>query len=67
MYNWLVFLHVVSALGFMMAHGVSVSVAFALRRERHPERVRALLGLSADTYGCPEVWLRTKEETQWQK
>jgi hypothetical protein len=51
MYNWLVFLHVVSALGFMMAHGVSVSVAFALRRERHSERVRALLELSANSIG----------------
>lgn len=51
MYNWLVFLHVASVLSFMMAHGVSASVAFALRRERHPERVRALLELSANSYG----------------
>lgn len=51
MYNWLVYIHVAGALGFMMAHGVSASVAFALRRERHPERVRALLELSANSYG----------------
>lgn len=51
MYNWLVYIHVAGALGFMMAHGVSASVAFALRGERHPERVRALLELSANSYG----------------
>jgi hypothetical protein len=51
MYSWLVFLHLAGALGFMMAHGASASVAFALRRERNPERVRSLLELSADSYG----------------
>ncbi len=50
MYPWLVYLHVAAALGFMMAHGVSASVAFALRRERRLERVRALLELSANSY-----------------
>jgi hypothetical protein len=51
LYNWIVYVHVASALGFVMAHGVSASVAFALRRERTPERVRALLELSANSYG----------------
>lgn len=50
MYPWLVFLHVASSLGFMMAHGVSASVAFALRGERSSERVRILLELSASSY-----------------
>jgi len=57
MYNWLVFLHVASVLSFMMAHGVSASVAFALRRERNPERVRALLELSANSYGLMYISL----------
>jgi len=51
MYNWLVYLHVAGTLGFMMAHGASASAAFALRRERNIERVRALLELSANSYG----------------
>lgn len=56
-YNWLVFLHVVGVLSFMLAHGVSVSVAFALRHERHTERVRALLELSANSYGLMYISL----------
>lgn len=34
MYPWLVLLHVLGVFGFLMAHGVSVGVAFALRQER---------------------------------
>ena len=51
MYPWLVLLHVIGVFGFLMAHGVSAGVAFALRRERHFERMRALLELSASSYG----------------
>jgi hypothetical protein len=50
-YPWIVFLHVASALGFVMAHGVSVAAAFALLRQREPARVRALLELSAGSIG----------------
>lgn len=52
MHKWLVFLHIAGTLGFMMAHGASASVAFALRRERSPERIRALLELSGDSYNA---------------
>jgi len=34
----------------MLAHGASVSVAFALRRERNLERIRALLDLSSGSF-----------------
>jgi hypothetical protein len=51
MYPWLVFLHVLGVFGFLMAHGVSASAAFALRRERNLERVRALLDLSSSSIG----------------
>jgi hypothetical protein len=51
MYLWLVFLHVLGVFGFLMAHGVSASIAFALRRERNLERVRALLNLSSSSLG----------------
>jgi hypothetical protein len=44
--GWLVFLHVVGAFLFVLAHGVSAFVAFRVRRERDPARVAALLDLS---------------------
>ncbi len=50
MYPLLLFLHVVAVFGFLMAHGVSASISFALRGERELERVRALLLLSAKSY-----------------
>jgi len=51
MYPWLIFLHVVSVFGFLLAHGASAAVAFALQRERSLERVQTLLLLSANTAG----------------
>ena len=52
MYRWLVFLHILSAFAFVMAHGVSVSVYFMLRNERserNVERVKTLLTVSRGT------------------
>ena len=46
MYQWVVFLHVVGAFGFVLAHGTSMFVSLKLRRERDLERVRALLDIS---------------------
>jgi hypothetical protein len=46
MYPWIVFLHVTGGFTFVLAHGASASVAFALRHERNSERIRALLDLS---------------------
>lgn len=51
MYNIIIFLHVVGVFVFLLAHGASNAVAFALRKERNPERVRALLELSPSTFG----------------
>lgn len=50
MYPWLVYLHVIATFGFLLSHGASASVAFALRRERNLERVQAMLTLSASSY-----------------
>jgi hypothetical protein len=50
MYPWIVFLHVAGGFTFVLAHGASASVAFALRRERNPERIRALLDLSSGSF-----------------
>jgi hypothetical protein len=46
MYQWLVFLHILAALTFFMAHGASAAMAFRVRQERQLDRVRALLDLS---------------------
>lgn len=46
MYPWLVFLHVLGVFGFLMAHGVTVSAFFALRRERNINRIQMLLEMS---------------------
>jgi hypothetical protein len=49
MYPWLVFLHVIGVFGFLMAHGVSAGVYFALRCERNVDRIRLLLQMSSGT------------------
>lgn len=46
MYPWVVFLHVLGAFGFLMAHGVSTAVVLQLRNEQEIERVKVLLDLS---------------------
>lgn len=40
------FLHIISAFLFVAGHGVSMLVAFRLRRETSPDRMKALLDLS---------------------
>ena len=57
MYLWIVFLHVLGAFGFLLAHGTSFAVALRLRSERNPERVRALLDLSGGTLAMMYVSL----------
>jgi hypothetical protein len=52
MYRWWVFLHIVGAFGFVLAHGASAVVALRLRGERDVERVRALLDLSSASLGA---------------
>jgi len=50
LYQLVVFLHVVCIFGYLLAHGVSATVAFVLKKERDIQRVRALLDLSAASY-----------------
>jgi hypothetical protein len=45
-YNWVVFLHILGAFMFVLAHGVSAGVSLKLRQEREVPRVQALLELS---------------------
>ena len=51
LYPWILTVHVASLTIFFVAHGGAASVAFRLRREREPERVRALLELSRVSVG----------------
>ena len=50
LYRIIVFLHVISTFGFLLSHGASVSMAFALKRERNLQKIRALLDLSSASY-----------------
>jgi hypothetical protein len=50
LYPWLKFLHIALIFGFLLSHGVSVSIFYALRRERNFDRIRLLLQLSASSY-----------------
>ena len=47
---WTLFFHLAGMAGFLLAHGTSAGLAFALRRERDPERMRRLLELSEASF-----------------
>ena len=57
LYGAVVFIHATTILLFFVAHGTSMAVAFALKRETEPARVRALLDLSRFSLGMPIVVL----------
>jgi hypothetical protein len=45
-HGWIVFLHIVGVITFLLAHGVSAGVLLRLRSERDPAAVRVLLDFS---------------------
>jgi hypothetical protein len=47
--RWLVFLHVLAALTFFLAHGASAAMALRVRKETDFLRIRAMLDLSEST------------------
>jgi small-conductance mechanosensitive channel len=49
MIRWLVFIHILSALTFFLAHGTSAAMAFQIRKETNIERIKAMLDLSNTT------------------
>jgi hypothetical protein len=55
LYPWVVFIHAAGVLLFFVAHGTSMAVAFRLKSETDPARVRALLDLSRATLGAPAI------------
>lgn len=52
-YRLWVFLHIIGVFGFLMAHGVSISVALKLRKERDRARITELLQFS----GGSVLWM----------
>jgi hypothetical protein len=51
LYPWFVFIHVLAAFLFILAHGASAFVSYRLRAERDPTRIAALLDVSSSTIG----------------
>ena len=47
--RWLIFLHVLSAITFFLAHGASAAMTFKIRKETNFDRIRAMLDLSWST------------------
>ena len=47
--RWLVFVHILAAISFFLAHGTSAAMAFQVRKETDLDRIRALLDLSWST------------------
>ena len=56
-YPWVVVLHVFAAFLFVLGHGASAVVAFAIRAEREPIRIAALLDLSSRSIGVTYLGL----------
>ncbi len=48
--RWLVFLHVLSAITFFLAHGAAAALVFKVRKETDYIRIRAMLDLSGSTF-----------------
>lgn len=48
--GWLLFLHVLSAITFFLAHGAAAAAVFKLRSESDFARIRAILDLSGSTF-----------------
>jgi hypothetical protein len=52
-YRWWKFLHIIGVFGFLIAHGVSISAALKLRKERDRARITELLQFS----GGSVLWM----------
>lgn len=51
------FLHVAGAFIFLLAHGASANASLQLKRERNPDRIRALLDMSIQSFAGMGVGL----------
>lgn len=48
-YSWIVYHHILSILGFLAAHGVTIGTVFKPRRQNDPEETKTLLNLSRES------------------
>ena len=48
--RWLVFIHVLSAITFFLAHGAAAAMVFKVRSEKDFVRIRAMLDLAVSTF-----------------
>lgn len=48
MYSWMVYLHILATLSFLIVHGVSSVVAWRLKKQRDPATARAWLELNTN-------------------
>jgi hypothetical protein len=48
--RWLVFIHVLSAITFFLAHGAAAAMVFKVRTETDFARIRAMLDLAVSTF-----------------
>ena len=56
MYAWLLFAHIASVAGFLLAHGTSAAMAFRLRSEKTTDGIRSLAELSKQV-GRARIWV----------
>jgi hypothetical protein len=49
MYQWLLYAHIASVAGFLLAHGTSAAMALRLRSEKTTDGIRSLTDLSKQT------------------
>ncbi len=56
-YEAVVFIHVLGVMGFLLVHGISLGVSIRLRKERDPQRARALLELSFASVGGTHLFM----------
>ena len=54
---WIKYLHVLSVLAFLIAHGATAAVMFKVPGERNPDRIMALLDLSPAVGGLMAIAL----------
>jgi|SRR5215208_7101173 len=47
--RWIIFLHILSAITFFLAHGTSAAMMFKVRNETETIRIRAMLDMSEST------------------
>lgn len=48
--RWLVFIHVLAAITFFLAHGAAAAMVFKVRSETDFARIRAMLDLAVSTF-----------------